>query len=517
MADATSALLQLPVRKVTCLEDRAEVVRQGECELAPGLNRLRVEGVSVLAVDRSLRVEVEGGRLLGATLARRWKEVPRGGLPQDASELRKRADALGKEAAALADELAALQRRRELIAAARADVVRDINEWTGAGRAVVSKWKERLAALSAEGSAADQAATQAADRARVLKRELVAAKEALAASELPERTTEAALEIVVDSTGGKARLSATYLLPCALWRPAYRATLVPGGKVGFEAFAVVWQATGEAWDDVQLAFSTARPTLGTRPPELHDDWLTTRPKLAEEKRVVDVQLREQDIQTTGEGGKVQAQELPGLDDGGEARLLPAPAPARIPSDGQPHRVPLSSFEAPAVLEWLCVPLVSPRVNLVARFPNQAPHVLLAGPVDLLRHGGFSGRTRLGFYGQGETVVLGFGSEDGARAVREATSKTEEARLTGRRTTQNEIVTWLVNASPAALDVVVEERIPVSEVKEVEVRVVEKESRPVPEAVSPDGIARFKVQVPANGRKELKFVWELQAAAKVAGV
>jgi uncharacterized protein (TIGR02231 family) len=506
----------LPVRAVTCLEDRAEVSRLGELSLQPGTNRLRVEGVSLLAVDRSLRVDVEGAKLVDAALVRRWKEVPRGGLPADATELRKRHHALEQQAREISDAVSALNRRRELVAAARSDVQRDICEWTGAGKATPPKWKERLAALRADAEALDAEALSLGQRRTQNQRELVAAQGAMSVAEQPLQQSECALELTLESTGGTAKVKATYLVPCGVWRPAYRATL-GADSIGVETFGVVWQSTGEAWDDVALSFSTARPTLGTQPPSLVEDVLYSRPKADHEKKVVEVAVREEVIQTTGEGGKKQAAELPGLDDGGEARLLVAPGRASIPSDGQPHRVPLSTFTAKATLEWLCIPSMSPRINLIARFANQAPHVLLAGPVDLVRNGGFTGRGRFDFAAPGETVALAFGSEDGARAVREVQSATEEARLTGRKTTRYSISTWLVNASAVPLSITVEERIPVSEVKDVEVKVIDKETKPSPNAVSDDGIARFTALVPANGKRELVFKWELSASSRVAGL
>lgn len=516
MGLADRQTIELPVRAVTCLEDRAQVTRQGELLLGPGLNRVRVLGVSLSAVDRSLKVDVEGAKLVDAALARRWKEVPRGGLAADASALKQRHFALEEEARVIADASVALERRRGLVAAARADVQREICEWTGFGRAEPPRWTQRLQALRADAEALDQESLALAQRRLSTHQALQEAASALALAEQPEQRRECALELTLDSAGGAARLKASYLVPCALWRPAYRATLA-GEALRLETFGVVWQSTGEAWDDVALSFSTARPTLGTQPPGLTEDVLVTRPRSEQERRVVEVSVREQEIQTTGEGGAEPAQGMPGLDDGGEARLLLAPARASVPSDGQPHRVPLSAFSARAALESLCVPALSPRINLVARFANQAPHVLLAGPVDLVKNGGFAGRGRLDFAGQGETVALALGSEDGARAVREVESTTEEARLTGRRTTRYTVSTWLVNASAAPLEVTVEERIPVSEVKDVEVKVIEKDTKPQPLAHSDEGVVRFLARVPPNGKQQLVFKWELSAAAKVAGI
>jgi hypothetical protein len=71
--------------------------------------------------------------------------------------------------------------------------------------------------------------------------------------------------------------------------------------------------------------------------------------------------------------------------------------------------------------------------------------------------------------------------------------------------------------PHAVNLVVEERIPVSEVKEVEVQLSEKRCDPRPQPPTPDGIVRLPVEVPAQGTRKAVFAWELSAAAKVAGV
>ncbi|MBL8956627.1 MAG: DUF4139 domain-containing protein, partial [Myxococcaceae bacterium] len=270
--------------------------------------------------------------------------------------------------------------------------------------------------------------------------------------------------------------------------------------------------------NVELQFSTARPTLGTAPPTLTEDVLRLRPKQAIEKKVVSVELREEVIQKAGEGGSVKtAHEMPGLDDGGEAVLLSAPAKASVPSNGMPHRVPLSSFEAKAAVERVCPAELAQGISLVARFPNAGTHVLLAGPVDLLRQSGFIGRGQLKFAAVGETLALSFGSEDGMRVVRKLEQKTEEARLTGRRTTRNTVKLFVSNASDVSARVIIEERVPVSEVKEVEVTVLTKECKPPPAPLTKDGIARIELTCAAGATQEAELVWELSAAAKVAGI
>ena len=209
--------------------------------------------------------------------------------------------------------------------------------------------------------------------------------------------------------------------------------------------------------------------------------------------------------------------MPGLDDGGETRLLQAAGATTIRSDGQPHRVALFSFEAKAVVERVCPAELSSLVFVMSRFPNSSGQVLLAGPVDLIRNSGLVGRAQLKFAAPGETVKLSFGNEDGLQIVRDTEEKVEEARLTGRRTTTKKVQLHVSNTRGEATRIIIEERVPVSEVKEVEIQVLTKECAPAPAPLTKDGIARIELDLAANATKTAKFSWELSAAAKVAGV
>jgi hypothetical protein len=65
------------------------------------------------------------------------------------------------------------------------------------------------------------------------------------------------------------------------------------------------------------------------------------------------------------------------------------------------------------------------------------------------------------------VKLSFGNEDGLQVLRERNEKVDTALLTGKQTTTNRVKLSHSNMGTTRQRVVVEERIPVSEVKEVE--------------------------------------------------
>ena len=301
-----STTVTLPVVKVTVLEDRALVERRGEVTLPAGPQRLRVEGLSPLAVDRSLQLSLAGGNIIGARVSRVWKEQPKEGLREHRTELGRRVESLEQAQRLAAADVKRLQARLGVANTAHADVLRSISESVGAGKAAVDTWRQHLAAVRAEVASTEEALRQARKREEEARQRLEEARSALTQGEQPESKLLTSAEVELNHpTGGAVTVGVAYLVPCAVWRPAYRATLrrlEVGEAVTLECEAVVWQRTEEDWKDVEMAFSTARPTLGATPPRLVEDRLYLRDKTQQEKHTVEVTIREETIQTTGEGG-----------------------------------------------------------------------------------------------------------------------------------------------------------------------------------------------------------------------
>ncbi|MEU8777629.1 DUF4139 domain-containing protein [Streptomyces sp. NPDC048606] len=512
--------IALPVTAVTCLEDRAHVERSTVLDLEAGVQRLRLGPVSALAVDRTLHAELTADHpasVLDARIVRTW--TPRGPLPSaDDSAVRRRVRAIEEERLALDRRRDRLRARLDALGRLAADLLREIGEGAGHGESEAERWARELDRVDGERDAYGERLRAVEAESAALGGELSAAQRALEPAE--ERPAELVghIELTVESAvAGPVGLVVGHLTPCALWRPAYRAVL-DGDALTLETEAVVWQRTGEDWSDVRLTLSTARSALAGDPPRLEEDRLTLKERTAAERRTVDVELREEEI---GDLGSAPVVGLPGVDDGGEARVLHAPAPVSVPSDGRAHRVPLSAFTTEAGSEYACAPELSPLVTQVVRFGNRSGHALLAGPVDLVRGSGFIGRGTLDFTAAGATVELAFGSRDDHRVVRSAEETRESTGLTQRTVVTRTVRLHLSRFSaPGERDervVVVRERIPVSEVSAVEVRLRGEACSPAPGAVDGEGIVRWDVPLPPGGRRTLTLVYELSASSKVVGL
>jgi hypothetical protein len=66
-------------------------------------------------------------------------------------------------------------------------------------------------------------------------------------------------------------------------------------------------------------------------------------------------------------------------------------------------------------------------------------------------------------------------------------------------------------------VAIEERMPVSEVEAVEVKLLQDQTKPAPAKVSEDGIVRFELAAPPRSQQELAFAFSVASSAKVAGL
>jgi uncharacterized protein (TIGR02231 family) len=333
----------------------------------------------------------------------------------------------------------------------------------------------------------------------------------------------AAAEVVVEvwaAAAGHYTVQVDYIVPGACWRPYHRAQLVElvQGKdpvLHFASEGCVWQSTGEDWTDVQFIFSTERPSLGMEAPQLATDVLHAQRK----SEVLVVEAREQEVQTTGLGAapKQRTAELPGIDDGGEALKLRSTTKASVPGDGRPHRVPLMAFTSPTSIESVLMPELAEAVVVKSTHVNRSQLPILAGPVDLVREGGFVGRSSLLFIAPGENFAIGWGPDGAVRVQRSVELAKEDRGVMSSWTHQAHLVKVKIsNLGAQERTVVVSERVPVSEIEKLRIEV---DAGATTDKQKPDnnGFLRWRVELPPFGRKTVELRYVVRKHGDVVGI
>ena len=507
--------LETKVAEVTVSEDRAHVVRRGEVVLQAGVTTITIPGVAPVLVDKTLKMTLDEGVTLGEVRVVRRRLHLESERPPDVAALDAEID---EKELAVKD----LARRRVRIEMELGDLdallnqsILDANADASWGRLDAVSTRARLRAVEADEKAKRAAYVAFVDEQRRHADELSrlrARRESYGHTATKEHAE--VVVVVVAAAAGKCSVTLDYIVPGACWRPQHTARLA-SGKLRFQADGCVWQSTGEAWEDATILLSTERPSLGREPPRLTDDRIAAQRK----QEVIVVEWREREVQTAGlgGGGAAAAHAVPGIDDGGEARVLRGTGKSTVSSDGRPHRVPLFSFETDGATELVMMPALAPVALVKSTQVNAGKQPILAGPVDLVLESGIVGSTQVLFVAPGEKFELGWGPDPGVRAHRAVEEVDEEpGALSSWLSRAHRVTVHLSNLDGSPRTVALTEAVPVSEIEKVKITVDTKETT---EGKKPDadGFVRWDVHLEARGRAKVELRYVVKRHKEVTGL
>jgi hypothetical protein len=497
--------IALPIRRVTLFEDRGELLRQARVDLPAGRSTLRAEGLTALMSDAHLTARlaepVDGVHIEDVRIERVHRTPDRPSRPDDlAAELHAADRALAQAERAVAHA----EHRRNAALGLMERYARQAAKtlWTPNG---APGWREGLTRLEA----ALESAESALVAARIERRKAAEEHEQRAAQ---VRQTESQVTVltgqlsvhVFAKTPCTVEICVTGLVPCALWRPSHEARLVDD-RLHWSSSATVWQNTGEDWQDVELVLSTDRPGSGATLPDLQPDTLRLQAK-AHRRRVV-LKHREQAVRRADDAL------VPGIYDGGEARMFSVAERVTVLSDGRPHRIATHHFEADVRLGLAARPEVSPHVFWLAESENRGAVPLLAGPVTLVRDGTYVGVGDLAYVAPGEPFELSFGSDDRFRLHARRTREIEERRLARDRTHfVTEVDLHYAGAERATTRVYL--RMPVSEIKQLQVHPSKAYSSTWPLRPDADGLIRVPATLEPGEKITLSVGFHLESSGDV---
>jgi uncharacterized protein (TIGR02231 family) len=505
------------VTEITFFEDRALVLRDAEISLPVGRVRVRVPGLSLLVDDRSLSVtaSVTSARVVQAKVHRHVQTythataVELQALQQGVDDLRGR---IGEVDLGLQRARAEVERCKRLLGV-----------YAQAAASVPSRASEARAEMRAAYEAIERAWDAALATTQLLQTERGELERNLSLNESrlaqgrikkPRYVAEAEIELDV-LQAGVVSLSIAYRLPCALWRPSHVVMLDDqANELSIVTYASVWQRTGEDWSNVRCRFSTARPAEEASPPILTDDVLSTRKKSDDERKRVVVEAREQAIQKAGAAGVRDADEMPGVDDGGEPQWLVAPAPATVESDGRPCRIELGRRRVPCTTSLVCFPELSETTHLRAQATLRGQGPLLPGPVAVGRGNEITGRGQLKFVGPGEPFELSLGADARVTVRRRVDEERKTTAVTGTQHVERKVHGFVSNTSAERVRLRVIERVPVSEIEDLVVHVADAPGLTA-EGDARDGFYSFgEVELGAGESREFTLVYRLEAKSNV---
>jgi uncharacterized protein (TIGR02231 family) len=525
--------VEIEIKNVTVYPDRARVSGLGSCELTAGRHRLIVPNLPLTMDANSIRARGSGTaqvRLLGVEVTRQFfEESPAEAVRALEAQIEEVQDSLR----VLEDQKTGWQAHGTYLDGIR-QATAEFAKGLSRGKTTVAEQQQVIAFLQEQDEAMRTAVRQLEQEQRVLMRRLQKLQAELKQikSTKPPQQYQAQIEVEVMSDG-RFQPEVSYVVSQAGWQPLYDIRLLPeNGRYALEInyLAQVTQRSGQAWSQVTLAVSTARPALNQRLPEIHPWFIreyqppqprqlvrAAQPAPAAAKMEMMVAEASPEPQAVDESfvAETVAAEVQSE---GTAVTFRAPGHTDIPNDGSPHKTTLQQIRLEPKLDYLTIPKYSDAVFRRATVAYNQTGPLLPGSASLFVGEEYIGQIQIKFAAQGDELELLLGVEDRITIERKlARRDVDKKLLRDQRQLRYGYTIELKNLLKTEAKIVVKDHIPVSRHEQIKVKL--EELRPQPTEQTDLNLLEWQLNLASGARETVRYEYSVEhpRSMNVAGL
>jgi len=517
------------IESVIVYPDAASVSRVADVDLPAGAHALVFRGLPMNIDPASLRVEgsADGKLQIGSVEAR----VAPVEAPQIDSSIADQLRRLRADRDVQQTRIDTLDAKRKMIdryaQASPEKLGADSNPLD------IEKW---ATAWDAVGTAIGKV-NEEIRQAKVDLREMDEKIKALEGSNRPNETrTRPLREVTVEveaASALKGKITLTYRVAGASWRPIYDAKLATdakGGKAALELVrrAQVSQRTGEDWKDVSLSVSTVRVNRGIKAPDMQTQRLAfweppavvmrnapmsaARSGIAPAPAPAEMQQFNADA-AGSERRKVAAEETQAsIEASAFEAAFRIPGRIDIQGDGAQRSLRIGSKNVDADVLIRATPAIDQTAYLDVSFVNDDEAPLLPGEISIQRDGVYVGRGQINLVTQGETARLGFGADDKVKITRVPVRRKENEPtwLGSTKTETREFRTVVKNQHDFPIKVSVIDQIPISENSAIVIEQLAATTQPTEKIVDDKrGVMGWTFDLTPGASKEIKLAYRMK--------
>jgi uncharacterized protein (TIGR02231 family) len=525
---AKEIIAKSTIASVTIYPDRATVIREAALRLSPETHAVVFLGLPSTLISNSLRVTGKGTasvKILGIDVSSQYLESP---LLPEIKKLQAEIDALELEISKTKNSLDVLDSQEKFLDSIQSTTATKASEEVSLGKPDVLAWEKVIDFLGTKFQAIKQSKLEHQKTLKEQEAKLDALKKKLNSIK-PQRPLEGR-KVTVNlepSQGGDFKLSLSYTVRGARWLPLYIMRALPdSSEIDFAMAGVIIQKSGEDWDDVKALLSTSSPVIETNPGEL-SPWIVDLyilPPARREKALGGV-VSEKEA-ALPEAPAVASMEMKeaeiaaaGIIESGLHLNFDIKRNINIPSDGEPHKVPIDSQKIKVKYDYVAIPKLKEAAFLRGNLRNSLAYPLLAGNADLFIVQDFVGSTQLPqiavdeeakmFFGEDRQIKVKYEQVKRERSGAGFLGKTEKLKLIYRIAIQN------LRKDPVSMDIL--DQLPISQNTKIEVKDVK--ITPEPTKKDEKGILTWSVTLAPQEKKEilLDFTVEYPKDSNIIGL
>ena len=525
------------IAKVTVYTDRALVTRQNTISLTGNESELVLSKLPLTLLQDSIRVTGKGTSAVAILGVRVENVFTAEAAVESILQLDRQIQTLRTQQASLENQLSSRQLQLKFI--------EQLSEKSKTQYAIsLSKQQVSLEEVQALLDFMGEQHLHYGDRIIELKQQQQDLKNQISALErqkqkllVPQNKEYLNLMILIEtSEPGELELEVSYLVNQASWHPLYDLQVDTAEKqLNLTYLAEVKQSTGEDWHHVDLAFSTAKPGLGTLPPKLEPWYIDAHNPVVRELAM------ERQRRTTSAsallagaagGSPVPAEAAPMMLADEEVEMFDAETVAatvaksgsvvtfavsgggNIPSDGTPHKVTVFSDRYPARLEYVAIPRLVNFTYLQAVITNPATGVtLLPGKANILREQTFVGTTSLQNIAPSQEFKLNLGIDEGWQIERNLVQRQVDKKLIGNKKRVTYAYRLIINNLQARESTLkLTEQLPVSRDERIRVRLIQAEPKI---KLGEMGVLQWSITLAEGGKQEINYQFILEYPPEVS--
>ena len=516
--------VEIVIQDVTVYPDRARVSGLGSCDLTVGRHRLLVPNLPLTMDTDSIRVKGSGSakvRLLGVEVTRQFfEESPAEAVRKLEVQIEEVQDSLR----VLEDQKAGWQAHGTYLDGIR-QATAEFAKGLSRGKTTVAEQQQVITFLQEQDEAMRTAVRELEQTQRGLMRRLQKLQQELKQirATKPPQQYQATIEVEA-LTDGRFQPEVSYVVNQAGWHPLYDIRLLEeNGRYALEIsyLAQITQQSGQAWSQVNLAVSTARPALNQKLPQINPWFIrefqppTPRqlvrsalpaPMAAKMEMMVaaDAAPEPRAVEDSFAAETVMAE----VQTEGTAVTFKAPGQTDIPNDGSPHKTMLQQIRLEPKLDYLTIPKFSDAVFRRATVAYNQAGPLLAGSASLFVGEEYIGQTQIKFTAQGDDLELLLGVEDGIGVERKlARRDVDKKLLRDQRQLRYGYTIELKNLLKAEAQVVVKDHIPVSRHEQIKVKL--EEARPQPAEQTELNLLEWQLNLASGAEQTVRYEYTVE--------
>lgn len=513
------------IAKVTVFNDRAMVKRVAAVKLEKGENILAFEGLPLQIAEESLRAEGLGGaaaRISGLSVRNIFLD----------NNSQKRIRDIENEIESIERSVQKIDARRSSLTAQRTfiDSIRTgwgerISKELTLGKPVIAELDDASRFVGESILKIEDGLFDAAAEKKPLLDKIAALKKQLADISSSRGKEVRTVDLTVDAEAAMDfKVELSYLVTQARWEPLYDIRLAPDGRSAELAYrAVVSQSSGEDWQGVNLSLSTATPSVGSAPPELHPWQINFLEPVRSRARYSRTMMKAAAPSPMAEAADSSQSEYASSEpvaeflqatqqtsqalEGQTSVLFVISKPVDIPADGSRQSSLIALERIPVKAEFVTVPKLSPGVFLKSEVINATSYPLLAGDANVFNDAAFVGRSYFKAVAPGEKFDLFFGAVDSVKVKRQVEKVRKDAGILAGNS-----VTWrcsveLENFRKEEIALSLFDQIPVAGNQEIKVAI--KDVQPDTFETLQEGKVVWKLLLKPGEKKTVTYQIEVE--------